>query len=75
MPAQSEKQRRFMGAELARKRAGKKTQTGMSEKQLEEFASKRRKERNKSGHFTCLPPGVSLVGFLQLNPQPSPAQS
>jgi hypothetical protein len=40
MPAQSEKQRKFMGAELARKRAGKKTKTGMSEKQLEDFASK-----------------------------------
>lgn len=39
-PAVSEKQRRFMGAELARKRAGKKTQTGMSEKQLRDFASK-----------------------------------
>jgi hypothetical protein len=40
MPAKSEKQRKFMGAELSRKRAGKKTKTGMSEKQLEEFASK-----------------------------------
>lgn len=40
MPAVSEKQRRFMGAELARKRAGKKTRTGMSKKQLEDFASK-----------------------------------
>ena len=40
MPAKSEKQRKFMGAELARKRAGKKTQTGMSEKQLEDFATK-----------------------------------
>ncbi len=29
-----------MGAELARKRAGKKTQTGMSESQLSDFASK-----------------------------------
>lgn len=38
MPAVSEKQRRFMGAELARKRAGEKTQTGMSEKQLRDFA-------------------------------------
>jgi len=28
-----------MGAELARKRAGKKTRTKMSEKQLAEFAS------------------------------------
>jgi hypothetical protein len=40
MPAKSEKQRKFMGAELQRKREGKKTETGMSEKQLEEFASK-----------------------------------
>lgn len=40
MPPVSEKQRKFMGAELARKRAGKKTQTGMSEKQLEDFATK-----------------------------------
>lgn len=40
MPSVSEKQRRFMGAELARKRKGKKTKTGMSTKQLREFASK-----------------------------------
>lgn len=30
-----------MGAELARKRAGKKTRTGMSEKELEKMASKK----------------------------------
>lgn len=40
MPAESERQRRFMGAELARKRAGKKTKTGMSESQLSDFAHK-----------------------------------
>jgi hypothetical protein len=40
MPAKSEKQRRFMGAELERKREGKKPKTGMSERQLEDFASK-----------------------------------
>jgi hypothetical protein len=40
MPAKSEKQRKFMGAELERKREGKKTQTGMSEKQLEDYARK-----------------------------------
>ena len=40
MPAKSEKQRKFMGAELERKREGKKTRTGMSEKQLEDFAAK-----------------------------------
>jgi len=45
MPAKSEKQRKFMGAELARKRAGKKTETGMSEKQLEDYASKGKKKR------------------------------
>jgi len=40
MPSKSEKQRRFMGAELSRARAGKKTQTGMSEDKLSEFVSK-----------------------------------
>lgn len=44
MPAKSEKQRKFMGAELQRKREGKKTKTGMSEKNLEEFASKGKKK-------------------------------
>lgn len=39
-PAVSEKQRRFMGAELRRKRQGKRTKTGMSEAQLEDFAQK-----------------------------------
>ncbi len=39
MPAKSEKQRRFMGAELERKREGKRTRTGMSEKELEKMAS------------------------------------
>ena len=45
MPATSEKQRRFMGAELARKRKGKKAKTGMSEGQLEDFATKKKKGR------------------------------
>jgi len=43
MPAKSRKQQQFMGAELARKRAGKKTKTGMSERQLIEFASTKHK--------------------------------
>jgi len=43
MPAVSKKQQMFMGAELARKRAGKKTVTGMSKSQLEEFAKTKRK--------------------------------
>jgi len=41
MPAKTKKQQRFMGAELARKRAGKKTKTGMSEKKLAEMAKKK----------------------------------
>lgn len=40
MPSTSPRQRRFMGAELARERAGKKTKTGMSEEKLEHFAAK-----------------------------------
>lgn len=43
MPSVSQAQQSFMGAELARKRAGKSTQTGMSEKQLREFASTKRR--------------------------------
>lgn len=40
MPAESEKQRRFMGAELGRLERGQKTKTGMSRKQLRDFARK-----------------------------------
>jgi hypothetical protein len=43
MPAKSRLQQMFMGADLARKRAGKGTKTGMSETQLEDFASTKRK--------------------------------
>ncbi|GAH38613.1 unnamed protein product [marine sediment metagenome] len=43
MPAVSKKQQQFMGAELARKRAGKKTKTKMTEQQLKEFAGTKRK--------------------------------
>ena len=39
MRAVSRRQQRFMGAELARKRAGKKTKTGMSEAELKEAAA------------------------------------
>jgi hypothetical protein len=41
MPAKTDKQRKFMRAELSRKRAGRKTRTGMGEKKLEEMASKK----------------------------------
>ena len=43
MPAESKVQQMFMGAELARKRAGEPTKTGMTESQLEDFASTKRK--------------------------------
>ena len=46
MPAKTEKQRKFMGAELQRKREGKKTRTDMSEKELEKFASKPGKKKS-----------------------------
>ena len=42
-PAKSKAQQEFMGAELARKRAGKRTKTKMTEQQLHEFASTKRK--------------------------------
>ena len=38
MPAVSEKQRRFMAADYARAKTGKKTKTGMNKKQLREFS-------------------------------------
>ena len=41
MPAVSEKQRRFMGVELSRKRKGEKTKTGMSVQQLKDFARRK----------------------------------
>ncbi len=44
MPAKTEKQRRFIGAELGRKRAGKKTRTKMTEAQLLHFTVKRLKK-------------------------------
>ncbi len=51
MPARTRKQQRFMGAELARARAGKKTRTGMSASHLRKWASKPkggyRKKRKK----------------------------
>lgn len=46
-PAKSDKQRKMMGADLERAREGKKTKTGMSEKQLEDFARKPKKGGKK----------------------------
>jgi hypothetical protein len=39
MPAVSKKQQQMMGADLARKRKGKKTRTEMTVEQLREYAS------------------------------------
>jgi len=41
MPAKSPAQRRLAGADLARKRAGQPTKTGMTEKELRDFAKKK----------------------------------
>ena len=43
MPAKSKKQQMMMGAELERMRKGMKTKTGMSESQLDDFASTKHK--------------------------------
>lgn len=43
MPAKSKAQQQLMGADLARARAGKKTRTGMSADQLEDFAATKTK--------------------------------
>jgi hypothetical protein len=43
MPSTSKKQQEFMGAELARKRAGKPTKTKMTVQELIDFASTPRK--------------------------------
>lgn len=48
MPSVTEKQRRFMRAELQRLREGLKTRTGMSERQLEEFV-RRTVRRDRPG--------------------------
>lgn len=43
MPAVSQRQQEFMGAELRRKREGLATKTKMSEQQLKDFAGTKRK--------------------------------
>lgn len=49
MPAESERQRRFMGAELGRLRRGQRTLTGMSEEQLRDYARKPRRRGSRRG--------------------------
>jgi hypothetical protein len=65
MPAKSEKQRRFMGAELSRKQAGKKTKTGMSTSQLKDFTKKPKKGywgSQSDPQTSCRGPGRVWVG-------------
>lgn len=45
MPPKTERQERFLGADLSRARAGKKTRTGMTEAQLAEYLRGSRKKR------------------------------
>ena len=52
MPARTEKQRKFMGAELARKRAGEQTRTNMSEEELRKMASKHKSPPSDVQGFT-----------------------
>ena len=62
MPAKTEKQRKFMGAELGRKRAGKKT--GMSEKKLEEMASKKKSKKSQiESRWTRMTPRSGDLGY------------
>lgn len=48
-PAVSEKQRKFMAVQLAKKRAGKKTDVDMSEAELAKMASKPLAKATKKG--------------------------
>ena len=50
-PAYTERQRRFMGAELGRRRAGMETDTGMVTEDLRDFARKGKKKRKKHNPY------------------------
>jgi hypothetical protein len=41
-PAKTERQRKFFGAELGRKKAGKKTKTGFSVKKLKHYTRQKK---------------------------------
>ena len=47
MPSTSERQRRYMGMQLAEQRRTGHNATGMSESQLRDYAKKRKKGRRK----------------------------
>ena len=72
MPSTSEKQRKFMGADLARLRAGEPTQTGMKESQLEDFARSITKPAKRSP----IPEGKGVpkkkAPLSRRNPTPGP---
>lgn len=75
MPSVSDKQRRFMGAELGRKRAGQKTDTGMSESQLEDFASAITKSKAPKARPLPMrkgPPPKRSAPLSSRNPTPMP---
>lgn len=59
MPAKTEKQRRFFGAELARRRAGEETQTDLSTEELREMASKSETPPSGVQGFTQVPDPTS----------------
>lgn len=65
-PAKSQAQQRFMALELERHREGKKTRTGMTEKQLEEFARTSHKGLPERTEKDAGVAGAALktVGFL-----------
>lgn len=48
MPAVSDRQRRLMGADYGRAKAGKRTRTGMSRSQLRDFARKPTRRSRRS---------------------------
>jgi hypothetical protein len=50
MPATTERQRKFFGAELGRARAGKKTQTKLPTEKLREFAMKVKKPKRDGSY-------------------------
>jgi len=62
--AVSDRQRRFMGAELDRRRAGKRTETTMTTKQLREFARKPRRRKNPIVIYN--PPRFIVTGATPL---------
>jgi hypothetical protein len=63
--AVSEKQQQFMGAELQRKREGKKTQTGMSEGDLKDFASTPHEGIPKAANIAGAVSATSLKDILK----------